>query len=172
MPNGDILQTIEGLGLFSLPIDQDILLKSIVAAQSRGYITTSFQRIVVSMPLGTTTTQTIEAPTGRIYKIIGLEKVAVDIHDVLLTVTLVIDNNITVYDNIPLTRDISTDSIFFPFVSDKIEHTLENNGSASAQFSEDLQLLSIDKGFFDDVLAPIFQGQFKAIQSFARKVGR
>lgn len=172
MPNGNILEALSDFSGFSLPIDQEVLLKAVVAAQNRGFIETTFQRVVVSMPLGTTTTQTIQAPEGRILKIVGLNRVAVDIHDRLLTVTLVIDNNITVYDSIPLTRDIVTDSIFFPFIQDKVEHILVNNGASDAEFTEDLQFITIDKSFFDDVLAPSFQGQFKAIRSFARRVGR
>lgn len=170
MPNGS-LEDIRNLGIFNLPIDEDLLLKAVISAQNRGYIRTNFKRIVVSAPLGTTTTQIITPPEGRVLKYIATDRIYTDIHDKDLKVSLTIDGVHTVYNQVPLTRDISVDSIYFPYVQNEIKHTIINNGAYTAEFTEDAELLSIDKSFFDQVLNPLFTGQFDAIRDFANKVG-
>ena len=147
-------------------------MRAVIAAQNEGFIETNFQRIVISIPVGSTVTQTIQAPSSRIIKYIAIDNTLADIHDRQISVTLTIDEHNVVYDEIPLTRDIEVQAVFFPFIQDKIEYTLINNGANQVQFTEDLQLLSIDKAFFDETLNPIFQGQFKTVRAFARRIGR
>ncbi len=171
MPNRDMLEVLENIGFFNIPIDQKLLYNTVVAAQSRGYLVSDFQRLVIAMPFGATTTQTITVPQGRVYKYIGIDNVMSDIHDALITVTLTIDSTYTVYDSVPLTRDINANSVYFPFIFDTIEHTLVNGGAANAEFTEDVQLLDIDKGFFDEILSPIFEGEYEAVKDFAQRVG-
>lgn len=166
------LEIIEGLGLFALPIDTDLLLKSIVAAQTKGFITTEFRRLVAEVAFGVTLTRTISRPAGRILKYIGFQNVGIDRHDKAVTITLIIDKNNTVYDSIELPRDISVDSVFFPFIFDEITHIFSNQGVAEVQFVEDAQFMSIDESFYDEVLAPIFRGQYNAISEFARRLVR
>jgi hypothetical protein len=172
MPNGNILEDFAEFLSFNLPLDQEQLMRAVIAAQTEGFIETDFQRIVISIPIGSTVTQTIQAPSSRILKYIAIDNTMVDIHDQLINVTLTIDEHNTVYDEIPLTRDLEVEAVFFPFIQDKIEYTLVNNGANAVEFTEDLQLLSIDKAFFDETLNPIFQGQFKAVRDLARRLGR
>jgi hypothetical protein len=172
MPNGNILEEFTEFLKFSLPLDQEQLLRAVIAAQTEGFIETEFQRLVISIPIGGTVTQTIQAPTSRILKYISIDNTMIDIHDRLITVTLTIDQHNTVYNQIPMTRDIEIQALFFPYIQDRIEYTLINNGAAIAEFTEDLQLISIDKAFYDEVLNPIFEGQFRGIREFARRFGR
>jgi hypothetical protein len=172
MPNGNILEDFADFLNFELPVDEELLMRAVIAAQTEGFIETDFQRLVVSIPVGGTVTQTIQAPSSRVLKYIDIDNTMVDIHDRLLTVTLIIDQHNTVYNQIPMTRDIEIQALFFPFIQDRIEYRLVNNGAAVAEFTEDLQLLSIDKAFFDEVLNPIFQGQLQGIRELAGRFGR
>lgn len=93
----------------------------------------------------------------------------VSVHRPNIYITHQQDNYPPVNPRRPMMSPFVIPGYFLPVVTTKVTHTVENDSDTDVYFMDDIQALTVDIGYYREVLAPLLRAGVRDLEAFARQ---